>query len=137
MIINDLKSIRSEERDLKSFGRVVGIGFLLMGMLLGFLEKSFAFPLSLIGGAFLALGFIKPLLLLPFQKIWMAIAVIFGWITTRIILGSLFYIVFSLMHFFAWIFKKPLLDFHQKNKDTFWVPRENAEKSPRSYEKQF
>jgi hypothetical protein len=49
----------------------------------------------LLGGALLALALVWPRSLAQVYRLWMAVGEVFGWINTRLILGVLFYGVFT------------------------------------------
>ena len=73
-IIEDIKNIKSEKKQLREFGWVVGGVLLAIGGWLWYKENSAWMYLVEIGGALVALGTVIPIVLIPFQKVWMGIA---------------------------------------------------------------
>ena len=95
MLLEEIKGIKSEKRDLRNFGLIMGIFFGFLGGLLWWKSKDTYTIFLVISSAFILLGLILPSVLRPLQKAWMVFAVILGWFMTRLILSVLFYIVFN------------------------------------------
>ena len=85
-----------ETKQLRSFGLLVGGIFALIGVWPALWRGQ---PLRLwgviVGGALLALALIWPRSLAQVYRLWMAVGAVLGWINTRLILGVLFYGVFT------------------------------------------
>jgi len=138
MIWEEIKNIKSDKKELKKFGLTVGAVLLAVGLVLYFLEKpANLYPISI--GAFLAAaGLSVPEILLPLQKLWMALAVILGFIMTRVILSILFFVVVTPIGFAAKIFGKDFLDEKiDRKKESYWHYREKKEYDKSQTEKQF
>ena len=138
MIIDEIKNINSSKSELKKFGNTVGIIILVLGILLLFLSKrSYLYFIS--AGCFLTIsGNLYPIILLPIHKIWMGLSVILGWISTRVLLGFLFYFVLTPIKFTAKIFGKEFLDLKSHNEqETYWKYRERKEYLSEDSERQF
>lgn len=138
MLLEEIKNIKSEKRDLRNFGLVIGIALGILGGLLWWKGKG-TYPLYFIfSAAFICLGVILPALLKPLQKIWMTIAVILGWFMTRLILSILFYIVFTFIALLSRLLGKQFLDLRIDNtKKSYWIKRNPALFDRKNYEKQF
>jgi hypothetical protein len=68
----------------------------------------------------------------------MVIAVILGWIMTRVILSLLFYVVITPISFFSRLFGNEFLDLKwDKSKVTYWNYRNTKQRNNEDYEKQF
>jgi hypothetical protein len=93
--------------------------------------------LWLVGGILVLLGLVVPSLLRPVQKVWMGLALILGWINTRIILGVLFYLVFTPIGVLMRFFRDPLNRGMQSDDVTYWSRREVPPVDPQAYERQF
>lgn len=79
-----------------------------------------------------------PRLLKHIQKIWMAIGIILGWFTTRIILSVLYYIILTPIGFVMRLSGKDLLEMKiQKDKRSYWNYREEKPYSRTDTERQF
>jgi hypothetical protein len=138
MLIEEIKNIKSTKKDLRNFGLAVGAVLLIIGGLLFWKERP-SHPYFLGLSAFLiASGLIFPSLLKPFQKAWMTLAVILGWVMTRVILSILFYLVVTPIGVVARLAGTRFLELKwDKEAKSYWNLREEKETDPKSYEKQF
>ena len=86
----------NETKQLRSFGLMVGGIFALMGVWPALWRGQ---PLRLwgviVGGALIALALVWPHSLAQVYRFWMAVGAVLGWINTRLILGVLFYGLFT------------------------------------------
>lgn len=138
MIIEEIKNIRSGKSELRKFGITVGIVFLLLaGLFLWFNNEYYTY--FLVFSAILILpGLILPILLKPIHKVWMTLALLMGWLMTRIILSVLFYVVVTSIGLIAKIFGKQFLDLKiDKLKTSYWNYTEEKEIVKTRHEKQF
>ncbi len=138
MIIEEIKNIRSGKSELRKFGITVGIVFLLLaGLFLWFNNEYYTY--FLVFSAILILpGLILPILLKPIHKVWMTLALLMGWLMTRIILSVLFYVVVTSIGLIAKIFGKKFLDLKtDKLKTSYWNYTEEKEIVKTRHEKQF
>ena len=86
-----------DKQGLRKFGLVTGsIVVVLFGILLPLLF-GFDYPLWpwYLGGSLAALALVIPAALNPVYHGWMRFGAVLGWINTRIILGIVFYVVFT------------------------------------------
>ena len=125
MIKEEIKNISSSLSELRKFGLTVGGVLATIGIILLYFEKA-SYPYFLgIGGMLVLLGAIFPKILLPIQKVWMALAVVLGFFMTRIILSILFYLVVTPIGLAAKLFGKDFLDKKiERDKATYWNFRE-------------
>lgn len=137
MILEEIKNIKSDKKELKKFGITIGGALLLIGIILFLLGKPSASYFIGGGLAFQIIAQTFSILFLPLQKIWMALSVVMGFVMTRVILAILFYIIITPISFISKIFKKDFLNLEiDKKKKSYWNLRdEEYEKS--STEKQF
>ena len=137
MIIEEIKSIKSDKSELKKFGVTIGGAFLIISILLFIYEKPSASYFLGTGLLFQFIAQVFPIIFLPLQKIWMTFAVLMGFVMTRVILSILFYFVITPISFVSKIFQKDFLNLKiEKDKKSYWNLRnENYDKS--STEKQF
>lgn len=81
---------------------------------------------------------IQPSVLKPLQKAWMTLAVILGWIMTRVILSILFYLVFTAIGGISRLLGKQFLDLKiDPSINSYWIKREPKTFNKSGYEKQF
>jgi len=138
MLLEEIKNIKSSKKDLRSFGLAVGGVLAILGGILLYRGKPTA-PWFLGVGIFLmTVGLVFPPALKPIQKIWMAFAVIMGWVSSRVVLTLLFYAVVTPVGVVARGFGKTFLDLEiDKTRKSYWNLRENKVPDKMQYEKQF
>jgi hypothetical protein len=138
MILNELKNIKSTQRELRQFGLTVGAVLLILGAILYYYGRPAAPYCIGVGSVLAALGLVYPAILFPLQKVWMAIAVLLGWVMTRVILMILFYFVFTPIRMISILFGKSFLDLKRDSAaPTYWNRREETEGDPSRHERQF
>jgi len=94
-MLEEIKNIKSEKKDLRKFGITIGIILLIITGFLFWKEKESFQILLTFGVAFCILGITIPFILKPIYWVWMVFATILGWIMTRVILSFLFYIIIT------------------------------------------
>jgi hypothetical protein len=138
MILEEIKKIKSDRKDLRNFGITMGIALGVIGGLLLWREKPYYFYCVIAGIAFLLSGFAFPAVLKPFQKVWMTISILMGWLMTRVILIILFYGILTPIGLIGRLCGKDFLDIKlNKNAPSYWVLRGKQEYDKKSYEQQF
>ena len=137
-MFEEIKNIKSEKRDLRSFGVTVGIILLIISGVL-FWKEMESFQIFLAIGITLFLTAIAiPAVLKPVYWIWMIFANILGWFMTRVILSLLFYVVFTSIGLTLRFFGKQFLELRlDKSKESYWNYRTNKNTQIANYEKQF
>jgi len=137
-IFSEIKNIKESPADLRKFGLTIGIVLFLLTVLLLWLDKT-SWPVWGITGIIIILSaLLFPVILKPFNKIWMSLAIILGWIMTRVILSILFYFALTTLRFIAMIFNKRFLNLKiDRSADTYWEKREKKPFDPSTYERQF
>lgn len=138
MIKEEIKSIKSTPADLKKFGLTVGGVFFIIGILMFFFGSSGYKYLLVIGAVLIIPGLLFPAVLKPLNIAWMTLAVLMGFVMTRVILMIAFYLVLTPVSLIAKISGKKFLESgFDKNKITYWTYREKTERAPIDYERQF
>lgn len=138
MIIEEFKKIKSTRKELREFGLVVGGVLLVLGGVLLWKDRPAAPYMLGAGGALMFLGLIWPTILRPLQRAWMALAVVMGWVMTRVILGVLFYLVFTPMGILARISGKRFIEKgFDARRASYWDKRSGDVSDPKRYERQF
>jgi hypothetical protein len=138
MILEEIKKIKSDKKSLREFGLTVGGILVILGLIALWRHKG-SWPYLLVPGAALViLGLTVPAALLPFQKAWMAFAVVIGYFMSRVILVLLFYAVITPIGVIARLFGKDMLDERiDKSRPSYWKVRNVSSKDKKSYENQF
>lgn len=133
-ILEEIRNIKSQRKQLEEFAWVMGGFFaLLAGML--FLKHRFFLPWGILSAVFFVAGFAAPQALLPLQKAWMAIAVIIGFFMSRIILSVLFFLVITPIAVCTrWSGKKFLAG--GESPDTYWQQHPEIQDRT-SYQRQY
>jgi hypothetical protein len=137
-MFEEIKNIKTGEKDIRIFGITMGIILLIIAAFL-FLKEKDSFQLFIyIAGSFISLGFLIPIILKPIYLVWMIFAVILGWFMTRVIISLLYYIIITPIGLFLRIIGKDLLDLKEKkNKKSYWNIRNSEDEQNQNYEKQF
>jgi len=134
-----LKYSEATRKDLRGTGVVVGIACIVLGIL-QFLFHGKIDPviLGIAGGILILLGLVLPEALRPFHYVWMKLAHVLGYVMNRVILGLLFYIVFTLMSLILRLIGRDAMtrDF-RKRQESYWVHRPETDVVPERYERQF
>jgi hypothetical protein len=138
MIIEEIKNIKSGKKELRQFGITIGVVLGLLGAWFLWRGRDGSHFLIITAIVFFTLGVIVPLVLKPLHKLWMTLAVLLGWLMTRIILIILFYLVVTPIGLLARVCGKDFLNrgFDRKVK-SYWIPRKTPPFDRKSYERQF
>lgn len=123
---------------LRKFGLVVGGVFVLLAawswgrghLVAPMLLATIGTPL-VVGGA------LAPQLLAPLERAWMALAHVLGRINTQIILGLLYYLMFTPIGWLRRLGKDPLNRRMGEAKSSHWVRRDQQPTDPERYRHQF
>ena len=137
-MFEEIKNIKSKKSDLRNFGIIVGIILLIISGFLFWKENGLFKIFLFVGITFLLTAVAIPVVLKPVYWIWMIFAVILGWFMTRLILISLFYVIFTLIGLTLRFFGKQFLELQwDKSKESYWNFRTNEHLKKENYEKQF
>lgn len=138
MIREELQKLSCEKSDLKKFGITMAIALSIIGAFLFWKKFNYHYVLFIVAVIFLALGFIIPAALKYVYKAWMTLAIIMGFIMTKVIMFLLFFLIITPMGIVGRILGKKFLDTDiDKNAVTYWIKREQTEKIKTDYERQF
>ena len=138
MLLDDIKNIKNSPSDLRKFGLTLGIFFLLIACLWFFKSKSGYLYFLGLAVFFLIFASLAPRSLKPAQKIWMTIALLIGWIMTRVLLSIVFCLVITPIGFLARLSGKKFLDMESHDgRETYWLVRKPLHRTKEDYEKQF
>lgn len=78
---------------------------------------------------FLILAIIKPIILIPLNKLWMRIGLILGMIVNPIVIGSIFFVIFTPIAIFMRLLRRDELFLQFKKKKSFWIIRDKENQS--------
>jgi len=136
-MFEEIKNIKTSNKDIRSFGITIGIILFIISAVLFYYDKSSYQIIAYIGGGFISLGLIIPILLKPIYILWMTFAVILGWVMTRVILSLVFYIIITPIGIITRLLGEDFLDLKKIKADSYWNNRDSSEELNQNYEKQF
>jgi hypothetical protein len=135
-LLKEINEIPSSKADLRKFGLTMAGAFGLFGGIA--LWRGHGFYVYLLGASacFLVFGLVFPAVLRPVQKVWMTLALLMGWVMSRVILTLLFFIGVTPIGLFLRITGKDILDKKSGVKrDSYWAAHKPRAKE--DYENQF
>jgi len=139
-IREDIKQLKTGDRDLRKFGLLVGGVCVLLGLLFLWRHPGrspyFLWP----GGILMALGVVVPRALKWVYVAWMSLAFVLGFIMAHVILTLFFFLVITPIGLAARLFGQDFLSLKlDRAARSYWLPREPKlkSKSPADYERQF
>ena len=136
-MIEELKNIKSEKKDLRNFGITIGLILLVIAGYLFFKEKESFQMFITIGFTLLFISFIIPVVFKPVFLIWMSFATILGWFMTHVILSLLYYTIITPIGVISRLFGKQFLELKwDQSKESYWNKR-LVEGNNNDYKKQF
>jgi hypothetical protein len=87
-----------------------------------------------------AIGLAAPAVLKPFYKGWMILAVMMGWVMTRVVLTLVYYLVLTPIAFLGRVFGEQFLQLKLKRTGettSYWIRRSGPPRDKSDYERQF
>jgi len=137
MIWEEIKAIQSSRKDIRNFAFTVGGVLLAIGVLRGHHHKPGAAVWMALGGLLITAGLAAPEALRPLQKAWMSLAVVMGWVSSRVVLTALYYGVLSPLSLACRLSGKKFLDLKiDRSQKTYWNLRAAEPLDKSAYEKQ-
>ena len=136
-MFEEIKSIKTSNKDIRSFGITIGIILFIISATLLYYDKSSYQIIAYMGGGFIALGIIIPILLKPIYILWMTFAVMLGWVMTRVILSLVFYLIMTPIGLITKLLGEDFLDLKETNVKSYWNNRDSHLEQNQDYEKQF
>ncbi len=137
-MLDEIRKIKSGKKELREFGVVIGIFFLV---LLGFSYwRHHTLSLNFLGLSvlFLFCAFAAPQLLTLLQKAWMILALLMGWVMSRVILGALFFAAVTPIALLLRLSGKSFMLLHRdRGAKTYWQPRREDPRGRAHCEAQF
>ena len=138
MLKEEFKHIKESKKDLQKFGLTVGGVLVIIAVFLFWFEKPAAIYFAIIGALLILIGLIYAPILKPLNRLWMGLAIVLGFIMSRVILTIFFYLILTPISLLAKIFRKKFMDLkYDKSAKTYWEKRSIIHKKPIDYERQF
>ncbi len=140
-ITEEIRALDTGRRALRSFGLVVGGVFAGIaagiGWRHGWALTPWAAGLGGVGSALVVLGLLAPTILRPVFKGWMGLAVVLGFVMTRVLLTLVFVLLVVPIGLALRLVGKDLLRLRfDREAPTYWLPKEpsgGAERLERYY----
>jgi len=138
MLKDELKFIDKSDEAVRKTAISVGAVLILISLLLWYLGKASFVYFSITGGLFVILAFIAIPVLRPFHRLWMMLALLMGFVMSRVILTVLYYLILTTIGLLAKIVGKKFIPLgFDKNAVTYWEKRDNTAKQQIDYDRQF
>ncbi len=137
-MLEEIKLIKTENKDLRSFGITFGTLFLIIAGFLFYTENTSFQLFIIISSVFIIFGLLFPITLKPIYISWMSFAIILGWFMTRFILSLLFYLIVTPIGLITRVLGKDFLELKKEaSNGSYWNQRESSFEKNQSYDKQF
>ena len=137
-IREDIKQLKTGERDLRKFGLVVGAVFVALGLLFLWRHPGRSPYFLIPGGALILLGLVLPRALKWIYIGWMSAAFVLGFVMAHVILTLFFFLVITPVGLVAKLVGKDFLSLKlDRTAKSYWLPREQKTRKPEDYERQF
>lgn len=137
-IREDIKQLKTGERDLRKFGFAVGGVFASLGLLFLLRHKVYSPYFLWPGIVLLAFGAVFPRALKFIYIVWMALAFVMGFAMAHVILTVFFFLVITPIGLVARLFDKDFLRLKlDKTAATYWIRCEQKVTAEADHERQF
>ncbi len=139
MIAEEIRQLAPNRRELRKFGLLVGGVFAALGIVWLLRSKAFGPWLLAPGVALILLGALWPKVLKPAYLVWMALAIVLGFLVSQVLLSLIFFLVITPLGLIARCAGKDFLNRRlDRRVASYWMPRERqATLLPADYERQF
>ena len=136
-MFEEIKNIPNSNKDIRSFSITIGIIlFIISGLLIYYGKESYQL-IAIVASTFIVVGYVLPPLLKPMYLVWMTIAVILGWVMTRVILSIVFYFILTPISLITRLLSEDFLALKIIDSDSYWNHRDSDYEANQDYEKQF
>jgi fatty acid desaturase len=137
-IRQDIKELKTGDRDLRKFGLLVGGVFTFFGTLYLLRHKPIYSWFLIPGFVLMAVGALFPRGLKHVYMVWMSLAIVMGFVVSNVLLILLFFLVITPIGLLARLFKKDFLSLKlDRAAKSYWIPRGPKARSQAEYERQF
>ena len=121
----------------QKFGYFFTFVFLITSIYFYFRENNMAFyVLCTCSIVFFLVTLFKAEILKPLNKLWMSFGLVLGMIISPIVMGAIFFIIFTPIGIFMRLFSRDELLLQFKNKPSYWAKR-NEDIHSNSFRSQF
>lgn len=124
MLREEIQTLSAETHQLRSFGVTLGMALLMIAGVLYWRDISGSTVVAWIGSLIFVAGLIAPEFLRPLYKPWMTLALVLGFLMTRVLLTGIFVGLFLpiglLMRLFG---RDPLRRKWKADVQTYWISK--------------
>lgn len=137
-IREDIRQLKTSDRDLRKFGLVVGGVFATLGLFFLWRHKTFWPYFLWPGGVLVLFGTVLPRALKWVYILWMSVAFVLGFVMAHVILTLLFFLIITPMGLAARLIGKDFLSLKlDRSAKSYWIARQKKSATPADYERQF
>ncbi len=137
-IKDDIKQLKTSDRDLRKFGLMVGGVFGVLGLLFLWRHKLFYAYFLWPGAVLLLFGVVLPRSLKWVYLAWMSVAFVLGFVMAHVILTLFFFLVLTPIGLVARLFGQDFLSLKlDRTAKSYWISRKSKATSPAAYERQY
>jgi ABC-type uncharacterized transport system permease subunit len=127
-----------DAKELRKFALTMFCALGILGSFLVWRRRDIGFVLWGIGSVALLIAWVRPRALKPVYKYWMKLAIALGFVTSHVVLGLLYYLVFTPLGLVMRLLgKNPLVLQPDKGLKSYWVIREGGTFDKKRCEKMF
>ena len=138
--MQEIRNIKATKKNIRNFSFLISAVLILLGIYFSFKNNNLELNLLLSSIFFALSGIFFPIIIKPLYFIWMVLAILLGFIMTRIILIVLFYLIVFPTGILAKLTGVKLIDSKFRSaKDSYWIKKDlsNRKFKKIDYERQF
>ena len=111
----------------KKFGNFFTIVFIIVASYFYFNKSlNLSYIFGVVAAVFILVTILKDDLLLPLNRLWMRFGLLIGMIISPIVLGLIFFTLFSPVGIFMRLFGRDELHLKYKKKSSYWILRDDS-----------
>ena len=137
-MLQEIRNIRASKNDLRRFGVILALALAAVVAIVWWRSDRFWAWLLAVSVILAVTGLLIPAVLRPLHRLWMAMAILLGWLTTRILLTAVFFLILTPIGLLASVAgRDPLRRRGVGDVTTYWIKRPRSAKTLTSYDRQF
>ena len=123
----------------RSFGLLFFLVFAVGGSysLYKSLPATLTYSLFIAAAAILAVAFVAPKSLAPFNRAWFSLGILLNMIVSPLVLGAIFFLLITPVAIIMRIFGRDELKLHKRAVASYWVDRNSDSLGSQSFNNQF
>ncbi len=139
MTLENVKPGGDKMKELRKFGLTMAAAFGVIAALAFWRQKDYFLYFLIIALLFLFPAVFIPSYLRPVYHSWMAFSHKLGWLMSRVILITLFYLVLTPVGLIMRVLGKDFLnkEFDRDSSQSYWIKKEKNNFDKQGYERQF